>query len=79
MLIDAHHHLWRYDAATFGWIAPGSAIARDFSAAELNIVLEATNIDGAIAVQARQSDEETAFLLETAAHCSRRLCQSKYT
>jgi L-fuconolactonase len=66
MRIDAHHHLWRYDAAAFGWIDPASAIARDFATTDLRAGLDAAGIDGAIAVQARQCAEETDFLLDAA-------------
>ncbi|MET0310145.1 MAG: amidohydrolase family protein [Sphingomonas sp.] len=70
MRIDAHHHLWRYDPASFGWIAGDSAIARDFSVSDLSAALATAKIDGAIAVQARQSEGETDFLLEAVAGCS---------
>jgi predicted TIM-barrel fold metal-dependent hydrolase len=71
MRIDAHHHLWRYDPAEFGWIDPSSCIARDFSPADLERAMDACGVDGAIAVQARQSEAETAFLLDCAARCPR--------
>ncbi|MHA6767503.1 amidohydrolase family protein [Sphingobium ummariense] len=71
MRIDAHHHLWRYDPAAFEWIEARSAIARDFSVADLDAAMALANIDGAIAVQARQTEEETEFLLETAAKSDR--------
>lgn len=69
MRIDAHHHLWRYDPDGFGWIDPQSAIARDFGADDLSAVLARRGIDGAIAVQARQCDAETAMLLAAADRC----------
>jgi L-fuconolactonase len=68
MRIDAHHHLWRYAPADFGWIDPGSRIARDFTVEDLQPLLDAQAIDGAIAVQARQSEAETEALLD----CARR-------
>jgi len=67
--IDAHHHLWRYDAEAFGWIDPASAIARDFDTDALAAALASRNIDGAIAVQARQVPDETRMLLDAAARC----------
>lgn len=67
--IDAHHHLWRYDRAAFGWIDPGSVIARDFDTAALSAVLASREIDGAVAVQARQVPDETHMLLAAAAQC----------
>ncbi|MHA6720979.1 amidohydrolase family protein [Sphingomonas sp. RS6] len=69
MRIDAHHHLWRYDAAEFEWIDPQSRIARDFAPADLMREMAKRQIDGAIAVQARQSEAETSFLLACAAVC----------
>lgn len=65
--IDAHHHLWRYDADSFGWITPGSGIARDFDVADLAAAMATRGIDAAIAVQARQVPGETQALLEAAA------------
>jgi len=66
MRIDAHHHLWRYEPDAFGWIQPGSVIARDFATEDLRSALDDAGIDAAIAVQARQSPEETRFLLDAA-------------
>ncbi len=67
--IDAHHHLWRYDAGAFGWIDPASVIARDFDTDALTTALASRDIDGAIAVQARQLPDETRMLLDAAARC----------
>ena len=67
MRIDAHHHLWRYDPASFGWIDPNGAIARDFLLADLVAAQQDAGIDACIAVQARQMPAETTFLLECAA------------
>jgi L-fuconolactonase len=66
MRIDAHHHLWHYDPAAFAWIDPGSAIARDFTPADLTAATRTAGIDACIAVQARQVSEETDFLLRCA-------------
>ncbi|KQN94439.1 fuconolactone hydrolase [Sphingomonas sp. Leaf231] len=68
--IDAHHHLWRYDAATFDWIAPEGPLARDFEVGDLDAALSTRGIDAAIAVQARQVPGETQALLAAAAHCA---------
>lgn len=67
MRIDAHHHLWRYDADAFGWIAPDSAIARDFAPGDLVQAMDGAGADFAIAVQARQCEAETEYLLACAA------------
>jgi L-fuconolactonase len=62
--IDAHQHFWRYGAREYGWIdARMGRIARDFLPADLAPELEATGFDGCIAVQARASAVESAFLL----------------
>lgn len=68
MRIDAHQHLWAFDAAEYGWIVEGGldGLRRDFLGPDLDVVLEAHGIDGSVAVQARQTEEETRFLLEAA-------------
>lgn len=66
--IDAHHHFWRYDPAGYGWIGEDmSAIRRDFLPADLLAEIRAAGIGGVVSVQARQTREETAWLLELAA------------
>lgn len=65
--IDAHHHLWRYSREEYGWIAGNMAsIARNFLPQDLQQVLSSSRIDGSIAVQARQTIEETQLLLDFA-------------
>jgi L-fuconolactonase len=65
--IDAHHHLWRYSKEEYGWIAGSMApIARDFLPQDLQQALSSLGIDGSVAVQARQSLEETQALLDFA-------------
>ena len=66
--IDAHHHLWRYRKDAYGWIGPGmEVIARDFLPADLEVELRRVGISGSVAVQARQSLDETNWLLSLAA------------
>ncbi|WP_260703788.1 amidohydrolase family protein [Edaphobacter flagellatus] len=68
--VDAHHHLWRYTAAEYGWIDDSMRILqRDFLADDLVAEMKAADIDGAVAVQARQTVDETRWLLEQAANC----------
>src|SRR5437667_4070401 len=68
MRIDAHQHFWRYNADEYGWIDDSMAgLRRDFLPADLKRELEAAGFDGAVAVQARQTLEETRWLLELAA------------
>jgi L-fuconolactonase len=67
VVIDAHHHLWRYTAAEYDWIDDSMvSIRRDFLPADLATELADCGIDAAIAVQARQSLEETRWLLDLA-------------
>jgi L-fuconolactonase len=69
--IDAHHHLWRYDPAEFGWINEKmSVLRRNFLPADLQPLLDRAGIAGAIAVQARQTLEETLWLLQLAEEAS---------
>lgn len=64
--IDAHQHFWRYRASDFDWIAPGSILARDYSAEHLRPELDAAGVSASIAVQSRQTLEETRGLLRLA-------------
>ncbi len=69
MRIDAHQHFWRYtqNAAEYAWIGESMhRIRRDFMPDDLAPALDAAGIDGSVAVQARQSLEETRWLLELA-------------
>src|SRR5580693_1738546 len=62
--IDAHHQIWKYSAAEYGWIDDSlAALRRDFLPSDLRSTLSATGVDAAISVQARQSLEETQWLL----------------
>jgi L-fuconolactonase len=68
MRIDAHHHFWNYSPAEYGWIDDEKKpLQRDFLPADLKAEIDATDIDGVISVQARQTIEETRALLEHAA------------
>ena len=66
-VIDAHHHLWQYSEEEYGWIDDTMVkIRRDFLPADLARVMEESGVDGAVAVQARQTLEETQWLLDLA-------------
>lgn len=65
--IDAHQHFWHYDPVEYGWIDERmAALKRDFLPADLEPILKEMEFDGCVAVQARQSLEETRWLLELA-------------
>lgn len=67
MRIDSHQHFWHYRAPSYPWITERMRILqRDYLPAELEPLLQAGGFDGCIAVQACQSVEDTAFLLELA-------------
>lgn len=68
MNIDAHHHLWKYSVADYGWITPEmKVIKRDFLPEDLEPLMHHFGIEGTVAVQARQTLEETEWLLGLAA------------
>lgn len=67
MTIDAHQHFWHFDPVRDSWITDDMAIIRrDFLPADLEPVLKQNGIDGCVAVQASQSEEETTFLVRLA-------------
>lgn len=67
MRIDAHQHFWKYSAAEYEWIGDEMAeLQRDFLPRDLKPLLASEGFEGSIAVQARQSLEETRWLLELA-------------
>ncbi len=71
MRIDAHQHFWRYNQREYGWIDDSmAALRRDFLPADLKPELERNDFHGCVAVQARQTREETRWLLELAEQAS---------
>lgn len=67
-VIDAHQHFWHYHPDTHGWINEDMAVIRkDFLPSDLLPVLEENGVEGTVAVQADQTEKETAFLLKLAA------------
>ena len=69
--IDAHHHLWRYSPQEYGWLDENMAtLRRNFLPKDLERVLASSGVDGAIAVQARQTLDETRWLLQLADECA---------
>lgn len=68
-LIDAHHHLWRYDAAEYPWIPAESRLAFTYQGDELESAAASAGVTGTVAVQARQCIAETAALCDLAASC----------
>lgn len=65
-MIDSHHHLWKFSDEEYGWIPTGSPIVGDFLLPELESATSAAGVDGTVAVQARQTIEESHWLLSLA-------------
>ncbi|MCA9191925.1 MAG: amidohydrolase family protein [Planctomycetales bacterium] len=65
--IDSHHHFWHYSVQQYGWIQDHMAVLkRDFLPSDLVEAVSDTGITGVISVQARQTVEETEWLLSLA-------------
>ncbi len=63
MRLDSHQHFWQYDPGQYPWIRPDWPIRRSYLPADLAPELAAAGLDGTVAVQARQTVEETRWLL----------------
>jgi L-fuconolactonase len=67
MRLDAHHHFWHYSPSDHTWMTDQMGIIKhDFLPQDLQPLLAGIHFDGSVAVQARQSLEETRWLLELA-------------
>jgi L-fuconolactonase len=65
--IDSHHHLWAINDRDYIWMGDEhAAIKRDFLPADLRPLLAGSEIEGSVAVQARQMVGETEWLLKLA-------------
>lgn len=65
-MLDTHHHLWSYSADEYPWIPANTPLAQNQLLAELEEATSAAGVTGTIAVQARQTIEESTFLLKIA-------------
>ncbi len=64
MMIDAHHHLWKYKPEEYGWMDHTmSVLKRDYLPANLEPELQKARVKGTVVVQTNQSIEETRWLL----------------
>jgi L-fuconolactonase len=67
MRIDSHQHFWKYDAAEYGWIDDSMArLRRDFLPIDAHHEMTRAGFDACVAVQARQTLDETRWLLALA-------------
>ena len=66
--IDSHQHFWKYDPVQYSWITDDMEIIRDdFMPEDLKPILDNYGFHGSVNVQADQSEEENAFLLNLTA------------
>ena len=66
-MIDSHQHFWQYNPAEYAWIDESMPqLRRDFMPCDLLRDMEPAGVTATIAVQARQTLEETRWLLELA-------------
>ena len=71
MKIDSHQHFWQYNEVDYVWMGEvHNAIKKNFLPNDLHPLLKENNLDGSIAVQARQTIAETIFLLGLASNNS---------
>ena len=64
MKIDSHQHFWIYNPSEYGWISDDMQILKkDYLPGQLQKELFSVGFDGSIAVQARQTLEETKWIL----------------
>ena len=66
--LDSHQHFWVYDSQQYPWIPKGSPLHRDWLPTDLAPLLAKAGLDGCVAVQARQTVEESRWLLTLADH-----------
>lgn len=67
MRIDAHQHFWEYDPEDYPWITEAlGVLRRSFLPSDLAPELVKSDLHGSIAVQARQTLEESRWLLQLA-------------
>lgn len=65
--IDSHQHFWEYDPKKHSWITDEmNVLKQDFMPPDLKKELKKADIEGCVAVQADQSEDETDFLLSLA-------------
>lgn len=67
MIIDSHVHFWKYDKIRDSWITDDmQVLQQDYLPETIAGILKRNEVNGAVAVQADQSELETLFLKELA-------------
>lgn len=66
-VIDAHQHFWRMADRIGEWPTPDlEPIFRDFEPSDLEPLLKVAQVDGTVLVQTRESEDDTAYMLDLA-------------
>ena len=66
-MIDTHQHFWKYEPLEYGWIDESmAALRRDFLPPDAYRAMAAAGVTSSIAVQVRQTLEETRWMLDLA-------------
>jgi L-fuconolactonase len=67
MIIDSHQHFWIYDPVEYDWINDDmKSLRTDFLPSALKEEITSAGVDGVMTVQARQTIEETDWILQHA-------------
>ena len=67
IMIDSHQHFWSYDPSEYAWIdATMTPLQRDFLPGDAKQEMDRAGVTASVAVQVRQSLEETRWLLKLA-------------
>ncbi|PYX54919.1 MAG: amidohydrolase [Acidobacteria bacterium] len=67
MKIDTHQHFWKYNVRDYVWMGTGmDKLRKDHLPTDLLLLINAAGISATVAVQARQSLEESTWLLQLA-------------
>jgi L-fuconolactonase len=66
MIVDSHHHFWRVARGDYHWMPEAGILRHDYLPDDLRPVLRRAGVDRTVLVQAAQTEEETAFLLDLA-------------
>ncbi len=64
-IIDSHQHFWKYNSKDFDWITDDTSVIRkDFLPVELQSIYKENNVEGCVAVQVNQTEDENNFFLD---------------
>lgn len=65
--IDSHQHFWKYDPKRQNWMTDEmDLLKKDYGPQDLFVLLEQCQLQGSVAVQASQTEDENDFLLNLA-------------